>query len=110
MSAERRASRNAGMAEAAHMVGVIDDDRAVLDSFQFMLEIAGFSVLTYESAVAYLASAGARPSCLILDQHMPQMTGLELVAALRSRGCEIPILLITANPSPELILRAARCG
>src|SRR3954447_3366479 len=110
MSPRRDANNSVGMGETTSKVGVVDDDRAVLESFQFMLELAGFAVLTYDSAVAYLAADGARPSCLILDQHMPYMTGLELAAALQSTGCEIPIMLITAAPSPDLIARASTCG
>src|SRR3954447_22119577 len=86
MSPRRDANNSVGMGETTSKVGVVDDDRAVLESFQFMLELAGFAVLTYDSAVAYLAGDGARPSCLILDQHMPYMTGLELAAALQSSG------------------------
>jgi two-component system response regulator FixJ len=104
------ASNQLGMPKTANTVGVIDDDKAVLESFQFMLELAGFSVITYGSAVAYLAARDARPSCLILDHHMPEMTGLELASELRSSGSEIPILLITAAPSPDLIARAAAYG
>ena len=98
------------MREITGKVGVIDDDKAVLDSFQFMLELAGFSVLAYPSAAAYLSADDARPACLILDHHMPEMTGLELAARLRSSGNGIPILLITAAPSPDLIARAEVCG
>ena len=91
-------------------VVVIDDDAAVLESFQFMLELAGFPVSGYGSACAYLGAGAARPCCMILDQHMPQMTGLELATLLRANGDETPILLITAAPTPALEAKAAACG
>jgi FixJ family two-component response regulator len=49
-------------------------------------------------------------ACLILDHHMPHMTGLELAARLRGDGSRIPILLITAAPSPAMCARADELG
>ncbi len=94
----------------ANPVAVVDDDPAVLDSLKFLLETVGYSVVTYASAAAFLAGGAARPACLILDHHMPQMTGLQLAAKLRGAGTEIPVLLITGSPSPAIIARAAQLG
>ena len=91
-------------------VAVVDDDAAVLESFRFMLELAGYSVATYPSAIDYLRHKRPPPRCLILDQHMPLMTGLELTAQLRADGITSPVLLITSFPSPGLIARAAEIG
>ncbi len=91
-------------------VAVVDDDTAVLESFRFMLELAGYQVATYSSAMAYLECRSAPPRCLILDQHMPVMTGLELTARLRAEGVKAPVLLITSSPSPAIIARAAEIG
>jgi FixJ family two-component response regulator len=44
-------------------VVIIDDDAAVLESFQFMLELAGFPVCAYESTSAYLHDGATRPCC-----------------------------------------------
>jgi two-component system, LuxR family, response regulator FixJ len=88
-------------------VAVVDDDPAVLDSLKFLLEVAGHTVSTYASAVAFLEDHEARPACLILDQHMPQMTGLELAAKLGSDGGSFPILLFSAQLSPTVMERAA---
>ena len=89
---------------------MVDDDAAVLESFRFMLELAGYSVATYPSALAYLEHKSPPPRCLILDQHMPRMTGLELTARLRAAGVKAPVLLITSFPSPAIIARAAEIG
>jgi FixJ family two-component response regulator len=89
---------------------VIDDDLAVLDSFRFMLELAGFPVATYPSAIDYLKADRALPRCLILDQNMPQMTGLELISRLRTDGVEVPTILITSARSPAIDARAAEVG
>jgi FixJ family two-component response regulator len=96
--------------DLVNAVGVVDDDPAVLDSFRFMLEVAGYRVLTFRSGVQLLAHTSDLPCCLILDQQMPGLTGLELVERLRSEGIMLPILLVTAWPSPAIVARAAELG
>jgi FixJ family two-component response regulator len=91
-------------------VAVVDDDPAVLESFRFILELAGYTVNTYPSAMAFLADVAGKPNCLILDHHMPMMTGLDLAKALRMNGSNLPVLLITAAPSPAIVSRAAEIG
>jgi FixJ family two-component response regulator len=89
---------------------VVDDDPAVLDSMKFLLKAAGYEVHAYPTAASFLADAAARPDCLIVDQHMPRMTGLELAAHLREEGIGIPMLLVTGSPSPAIAARAASLG
>jgi two-component system response regulator FixJ len=92
-------------------VGVVDDDEAVRDSLQFLLETAGFSVVTYNSAAQFLSDARPRNlACLVVDQHMPELTGLQLVTRLRRQGETLPIALITGSPSPDLVRRAGELG
>lgn len=100
-----------GLPEAEPIkIGIVDDDHGVRESLRFLLEIAGHSVETFESAVDFLKSETKHLACLILDHHMPNMTGLELAERLRAGGSGIPILLITASPSPIILARAARLG
>src|SRR5271165_806547 len=83
---------------------------AVLDSLRFLLEVAGRKVDVYPSAVAFLKDLTGQPACLILDQHMPEMTGLELVARLRSKGMHVPVLLMTELLSIAITRCAAQFG
>ena len=93
------------------LVAVVDDDDAVRDSLQFLLETAGFSVAAYGSAAQFLHEAiPGQLKCLVLDQHMPDMTGLQLVTRLRSDGVTLPIALITGSPSADLIRLARELG
>ena len=94
------------------LVAVVDDDDAVRDSLQFLLETAGYCVATYHSAAQFLNDAKPGDlSCLVIDQHMPEQTGLQLVARLRERGMTLPpIALITGSPSPDLERRARDLG
>jgi two-component system response regulator FixJ len=96
--------------DSAGVVAVVDDDHAVLDSLKFLLEVVGHKVATYLSAQAFLDDDVVAPACLIIDHHMPSMTGLELAQKLRDDKIHIPILLITGAPSPAIVLRAAQLG
>ena len=92
-------------------MAVVDDDEAVRDSLRFLLETAGFHVVTYGSAGQFLAEA--KPGdlvCLVVDQHMPDQTGLQLVSRLRHQGSALPIALITGSPSADLARRAQELG
>jgi two-component system response regulator FixJ len=93
-----------------NLVAIVDDDIAVLDSLKFLLEVIGFRVATYASATAFLDHEGELPACMIVDQHMPRMTGLELAQTIRDRELNIPVLLITGSPSPAIVARAAELG
>jgi two-component system, LuxR family, response regulator FixJ len=91
-------------------VAIVDDDDAVRDSLRFLLEVAGYTVKIFASAAEFLKSNIQHFSCLILDHHMPHMTGLELVEKLRANGSAIPILLVTGSASPAILSRAAELG
>jgi two-component system, LuxR family, response regulator FixJ len=91
-------------------VAIVDDDTAVRDSLRFLLEVVVHPVETFASAAEFLKAEIRHLACLILDHHMPEMTGLELVERLRADGSSIPILLITGSPSPTIVARAAELG
>ena len=94
----------------SRVVALIDDDLAVLASLKFLLELAGYRVAAYSSASAFLDDHGTGAACLIVDHHMPHMTGLELAARVRAEGSAIPLLLVTGSPSPAIAARAAELG
>lgn len=91
-------------------IAVVDDDHAVRHSLRFLLEVMGHPVRTFASAGEFLKAEIHHVAALILDHHMPQMSGLELVARLRADGIGIPILLVTGAPSPVIAARAAALG
>ena len=92
-------------------IAIVDDDYAVLDSIRLLLEVMGHCVEAFASPMDFLNSATRKPSCLILDYRMPEMTGLELAKRLRADGDNIPILLITGSASAAAIAaRASKLG
>ncbi len=99
------------MQAGGRTIALVDDDDAVRDSLRFLLEIVGYPIEEYGSAAEFLARCDMDGiGGLILDHHMPAMTGLELAAQLRATGQQFPILLITGSPSPAMVARAAQLG
>jgi len=93
------------------VIAVVDDDDAVRDSLEFLLTATGHRVAAYASAADFLAGCNlGRVAGLILDHHMPKVTGLELLARLRAEGQHLPVLLVTGSPSPEIMARASTLG
>ena len=93
------------------VVVVVDDDPAVRNSLKFSLEIEGFTVRDYSSANELLNEPDiADAGCLIIDYHLPQMNGLEMLNRLRERRVAAPAILITSHPSASVRQRAAAAG
>ncbi len=91
-------------------ITVIDDDDAVRDSMLTLLESYGYAVKSYASANDFLARSTGAADCLLVDHHMPGMTGLNLLEHLRAKGDGTPALMITARLVPDMEPRANRIG
>ena len=91
-------------------VAIVDDDVAVRNSLRFLVEVVGYSVETFASGAEFLKADRQHLVCLILDHHMPEMTGLELAKRLRANGSGIPILLLTGWLEPAIVAHAAEAG
>ena len=91
------------------MIAVVDDDPAVRNSLKFSLELEGFKVNAYCSA-ADLLNAGEPDgcNCYVIDQRMPGMSGIDLIAELRERRIATPAILIISQANDILRTRAAR--
>lgn len=96
---------------AQRKVYVIDDDEAVRDSMRALLESFAIDVSDYPSAGDFLARVSAPTNgCMLLDLHMPGMSGLELLELMRQRGWDLPVIVITGRSDDLLKERALRAG
>ena len=87
---------------------VVDDDPAVCNSLKFSLEIEGFLVRLYASGSELLGERDIPGcSCLVVDQRMPGIGGMDLICKLRERSILAPAILITSQPTADLTRRAA---
>jgi len=96
------------LAASRPLIIVVDDDPAVRNSLKFSLEIEGFLVRLYANGSELLGERDIpRCSCLVVDQRMPGIAGLDLICKLRSQSVSAPAILITSHPTTELARRAA---
>ena len=88
---------------------VIDDDLAVRNSLEFSLEIEGLTVRSYATGAELLSASDLELcDCFVIDQKMPGMSGLDLIATLRDRQISAPAILITSQPSVSVRERAGK--
>lgn len=92
-------------------VYVVDDDASVSDSLIMLLETDGFEAVAYSSGAALLADPRrCAMGCLIIDQHMPGMDGLAVVAALQGEGIFVPTILISGRLDAAITAWADKLG
>jgi FixJ family two-component response regulator len=90
------------------LIAVVDDDPAVCNSLKFSLELEGFAVRAYRSGVEFLAADDFHDcKCFIIDQRMPGMSGMDVIAALRERKVSTPTILVISQTNKVLSARAA---
>jgi two-component system response regulator FixJ len=91
---------------------IVDDDEAIRDSLRLLLESSGFGqVEPHESAREFLDRARPTPGdCLVVDVRMPGIDGLELQQALRERGVDIPVIVMTGHGDIPMAVRALKAG
>ena len=92
-------------------VYIVDDDDAVRDSLRCLLESYEFTLRDYACADDFLADKqSGKTGCLLLDLHMPGMTGLQLLGKLRRDGYRLPVIAITGRNDRELKKQVAQAG
>ena len=92
-------------------VFIIDDDPSIRKGLTRLLSAAGFNAEAYTSATDFLAEAEFdRHGCIILDVHMPDMSGPELQEKLVETGCCLPIIFLTAHGDAPTAAEAMKKG
>jgi two-component system response regulator PrrA len=79
---------------------IVDDDRAVVDTFARMLKLEGFAVATAINPEAGLQLAeDVRPDAMILDLRMPLVNGLQFLRQIRAKPglAEVPVAIVTGD-------------
>jgi len=82
-------------------VAVVDDEEPVRKALRRLLRAAGLQADSYASGQEFLDAAAQRqPDCVVLDLHMPGMSGLQALRKLQAAGRALPIVIITAHDEP----------
>ncbi|CAN5128542.1 two-component system response regulator PrrA [soil metagenome] len=77
---------------------VVDDDEDILVSLDRGLRLSGLAVRTAADGPGALRAVDERiPDCVVLDVNMPGMDGVEVVVALRARGIDVPVCMLSAR-------------
>jgi FixJ family two-component response regulator len=99
------------MSDLRIRVAIVDDDASVRRALARLLSACSFDIQTYGSARDFIrAGSEDLPACLILDLHMPDISGLDLQRHLRSVGINIPTVIVTAYNEPGLRERCQSAG
>jgi FixJ family two-component response regulator len=96
---------------ASPTIFVVDDDASFRNAIARLLHAGGYAVQTFASATDFLESfRGCTPGCVLLDVHMPGLTGLELQSALARAENPLPIVFVTGQGDIPTSVQAMRAG
>jgi len=83
-------------------VAVVDDEESVRKALKRLLRAAGLEAESYATGQEFLEQAAKRePDCVVLDLHMPVMSGSQVLAQIRKMPHRPPVVVITAHDVPE---------
>jgi FixJ family two-component response regulator len=83
-------------------IAIVDDEEGIRKALGRLLRAAGLEAHGYANGQEFLtAAAERRPDCVVLDLHMPGMSGLQVLRKLKAAGLLLPIVVITAHDEPE---------
>jgi FixJ family two-component response regulator len=90
---------------------VVDDDAGMNRALERLLKVAGFLPVTYSSGEALLESKDAAgAACLILDIHLPGLSGFDLHRRMLDGGIRVPVIFVTAYDDDSSRARARQAG
>lgn len=88
-----------GTIPTSDVVLVAEHDSGLRAALAFLLRVEGYDVRTVDSGEALLTvPLPARDACLVVDQDLPGLSGLQTIEALRSRGVALPVVLLAGRP------------
>jgi two-component system response regulator ChvI len=91
---------------------LVDDDDLYREVMAGDLEDRGYAVLGFADGAALLAAvqAGIEAEAALIDWSLPQMSGLDVLRALRARGCALPVAFLTGRSGAEREGEALQAG
>ena len=91
------------------VVAVVDDEQPVRRALQRLLRASGFDVRLFATGSDFMSHLEGI-DCVILDLHLPGMSGFEVQEALSERGASVPVVVLTGNDTPANRARSLANG
>jgi FixJ family two-component response regulator len=100
------------MIDSPTLIAIIDDDPSVCRALKRLVRSLGMRASTYPSGESFFSSIASveKPACVVVDVHMPGMSGLDVQERIAQERLEIPLILMTAHIDEVIAERAASAG
>jgi two-component system response regulator FixJ len=99
------------MVTDVRLLAVVDDDEDIRVALTRLASSAGFAVEAFGSGAEFLRSIkDHEPGCVVLDLHMPELSGFDVQRALTSGHVTVPVIIITGHDTSESRTRAIQLG
>jgi FixJ family two-component response regulator len=83
---------------ADKVIAIVDDEAPVRTGLERLVRSRGYRVASYASGTDFLRSLdSSRPDCVLLDLHMPLLSGCDVLKALRTRSEPIAVIVVTGD-------------
>lgn len=93
------------------VIAIVDDDGSVRRALRRLVQLMSYEPADYASGEEFLQSVReSAPKCVILDLHMPGLSGLDVLNRLRLADEDVPAIIVTANSQPELRAECLAAG
>jgi FixJ family two-component response regulator len=93
------------------VMAIVDDDPSMLRATKDLLDAHGFLTAIFPSAEEFLASKLVREAdCLLLDIHLPGMSGIELHRQMKASRSDVPVIFMTALDDEVIRRQAVETG
>jgi FixJ family two-component response regulator len=99
------------MSKECPFIAVVDDEEGVRTALRRLLQSAGLAVQTFSGGAEFLSALNThRPDCAVLDVHMPDMTGFDVLARMAETRAGVPVIVITGHGTTDAEELAMRGG
>jgi FixJ family two-component response regulator len=93
------------------LIAIVDDEPQVRKALRRLLSTHGYQVEEYSGGHAFMEAQAHHPAdCLVLDLHMPEMSGFEVLASMQAGHQRTPVIVITANEENDTLDRTRSLG
>lgn len=90
---------------------IVDDNKEIVSALSDVLRAKGYAVLgAYNGRQGLRLAVKRKPNLILLDWNLPQLSGYQVLQALRERGSETPVVLMTIYGSENVAIQAFRLG